>query len=192
MALKKLVRMVIQCDPDTQVDVMLMKGVEILDISAVRNGGVNEQGALQPVPTGKEFVFNYLTQHKRAQPKDLYAPAAALGISKQAISQSVTKMHADKLLKRVAPATYELSAAAKKAAPVRQRARSAAHNHPDGTVPERIEKFVKSQQNGSGAGVTLKQISGAIGKAGISPASTLLLQQKRIKRVGTAQYRVEA
>lgn len=197
--LKKLFRVSMIIDHSILHELMtLADGKAIagsLDIRPVKHGGADDNGKLQSAPTGREFMLAFVNQNPRFRLREAIEAAEPFAISKAVVYSAVNTMTGEGVLKRIGVGEYTL-ASKRKAAQAKKTTQGKPARPGGKTVTQRILAAVGGLQNGSGGGVTLKQIKTELARekpeTGVSPAITALLRQKRIERVGKSQYRLAA
>jgi hypothetical protein len=189
MALRKLVRFTVIIDHLKVYDLLaLCEGSALagsLNIQPVKHGGEDENGGVKPVEGTADFMAVFVAQHPRFKTKEAIAAAEKVGMTKASIYARITKMVADKVLKRVGTAEYSTRGGSKKT-----RNKKGAVS-----VPERLVALIRSQQNGTGDGVPLASLKKAIKAAGmkptgVGPALSALIKAKTITRPSPGHYRL--
>jgi hypothetical protein len=174
-----------------------------VDVQPVKHGGTDENGALQSMPSGAEFVAMYAQKHPHFKTRDCIAAAVELGVSKGTVVNAIYKFRNDGIIKSVGVAEWKVTARAGKklnaeAKAVQKnlrdntkaaRASSREKSHPGGTRTSDKIMGVLVANKGTADINLIKEKLGAAGN-GVSPTLTAMIAHKEIVRVEPGVYRV--
>ena len=174
-----------------------------VDVQPVKHGGTDENGALQSMPSGAEFVAMYAQKHPHFKTRDCVAAAVELGVSKGTVVNAIYKFRNDGIIKSVGVAEWKLVAKASKKLDAQSRAvqknlndnakaaRKSARekSHPGGTRTSDKIMAVLAANKGT---ADIHLIKDKLGKDGgaVSPTLTAMIAHKEIVRVEPGVYRV--
>jgi len=208
MAQRKWVKFEVIVDHSLVYDLMTLvenKAVAgSLNIRPVKHGGADDDDTdttkptnLKPVPSARDFLFDYIGKHDRILTKDVLKAGDKAGISKASIYSGTNNLVREGVLKRIENGVFVLAKKSKTAKPAqKERGRPVAHKEGGGpSASEHIIATIRSKQNGSGEGVNLSVIKDALVAAGFvptgaGPALNTLLSKNKVVRVSQGNYRV--
>jgi hypothetical protein len=158
-----------------------------LKMVPVKHGGEDQNGKLQPFPTTREYVMDYLQDSPQFALKEMVKDAVLKRLSKNAIYAVVYDLVTKKVLKKTGIGTYALVPKTKAPKALRGTANAPA----EGTIPAQILATLRQEQNGSSEGVPIAAIKAAVGHSrSISATITKLVERNQIIRTAPSHYRL--
>jgi len=177
-----------------------------VDVQPVKHGGTDENGTLQSMPSGAEFVAVYAQKHPHFKTRDCVAAAVELGVSKGTVVNAIYKFRNDGIIKSVGVAEWKLVAKASKKLDAQSRAvQKNLNDNAKAAKPKRTSIREKSHPGGKRTsdkimGVLVANkgtadidlIKNKLGADGgsVSPTLTAMIGHKEIVRVEPGVYRV--